>query len=81
MTAVGHTLLQHQLHQFLGGWGHILETLPEGNHGETHALQILHHLNSAPAVKGDLPDVEPLSQPLDELLDVAVMDYISLGGL
>ena len=81
MTAVGDSLLQHQLHQFLGGRGHILEALPEGNHGETHALQVLHHLHSAPAVKSDLPDVEPLIQPLDELLDVAVVDHVALGGL
>ena len=81
MTAMGDTFLQHQFHQLLGGRRHILEALSEGNHREAHALQILHHLHSTPAVEGNLPDVEPLSQPLDELFDVAVVDYISLRGL
>ena len=81
MSPMGNTLFQYQLHQFFGGRRHILEALSEGNYREPHALQILHHLHSAPAVKGDLPDVEPLSQPLDELFNVAVVDYISLRGL
>ena len=38
-------------------------------------------MDSAPAVKGDLPDVEPFPQPLNELLNVAVVDHIALGGL
>ena len=58
-----------------------LKPCPKGNHREAHALQILHHLHGSPAVEGDLPDVEPLTQPLDELFDVAVVDYISLRGL
>ena len=78
---MGDALLQHQLHQLLGGRRHILKALSEGNHRKAHALQILHHLHGAPPVKGDLPDVEPLSQPLNELFDVAVVNHISLGGL
>ena len=79
MAPMSDAFLQHQLHQLLGGRGHILEALSEGNYREPHALQILHHLHGAPAVEGDLPDVEPFSQPLDELFDVAVVDYISLS--
>ena len=60
MPAVGDFLLQHQLHQFLGWWGHILEALSERNDREAHALKVLHHLHSAPAVKGDLPNIETL---------------------
>ena len=78
---MGDALLQHQLHQLLGGWRHILKALPEGNHRESHALQILHHLHSAPAVKSNLPNVEPFSQPLDELFNVAVVNHISLCSL
>ena len=80
MTTVGDFLLQHQLHQFFGRRGHILKALPEGNHRKAHALQVLHHLYSAPAVKGDFPDIEPLAQLFDEFLDVAVMNHISLGS-
>ena len=81
MTAVGDLLLQHQLHQFLGGRGHILEALSEGDDREAHALKVLHHLHSAPAVESDLPDVELLAEPLDKLLDVAVVDDVALRGL
>ena len=81
MPAVGNALLQHQFHQFLGGWGHILEALSERNDSEAHALKVLYHLHSTPAVKSDLPDIETLTQTLDELLDVAVMNNITLGGL
>ena len=81
MPAVGNALLQHQFHQFLGGWGHILEALSERNDREAHALKVLYHLHSTPAVEGDLPDIKTLTQALDELLDVAVMNNITLGDL
>nr|DAY58904.1 MAG TPA: hypothetical protein [Caudoviricetes sp.] len=81
VTAMCHTLLQHELHQFLGRRGHVLESLTEGNDCEAHAFEILHHLHSASAVKGNLPDIEAFAQPLDELLDVAVMDDIALCSL
>ena len=74
-------LLQHQLHQLLSGRGHILEPLSERNDCEAHALKVLHHLHSAPTVEGDLPNIETLTQAFDELFDVAVVDYITLGGL
>ena len=61
MPAVGNALLQHQFHQFLGGWGHILEPLPKRNDCETHALKVLHHLHSTPAVKGDFTDIKTLT--------------------
>ena len=78
---MGDAFLQHQLHQLFGGRRHILKALPKGDYRKAHALQVLHHLHSAPAVKGNLPDVEPFSQPLDELFDVAVVNHISLCGL
>ena len=77
---MGDFLFQYQLHQFLGRRRHILKALPEGNDCEAHALQILHHLHGSPAVKGDLPDIEPLAQLLDEFLNVAVMHYIALSS-
>ena len=81
MTTVGDFLLQHQLHQFFGGRRHILEALPKGNDCKTHAFQVLHHLHSAPAVKGNLPNIEAFAQPLNEFLNVAVVNHIALGGL
>ena len=78
---MGDFLLQHQFHQFLGGRGHILESLSERNDCEAHALEVLHHLYSAPTVKSDLPNIETLTQAFDELLDVAVVNDITLGGL
>ena len=77
---MGDFFLQHQLHQFLGGRTHILKALTEGDYRKAHALKVLHHLHCAPAVEGDLPNIEPLTQLLDEFFNVAVMDHISLGG-
>ena len=68
MPAVGDALLQHQLHQLLGGRRHILKALSERNDRKAHALKVLHHLHSAPTVKGDLPDVEPLALPLPHIV-------------
>src|SRR5699024_4522074 len=73
--------LQGQLHELLGGRAHILEALTEGHHSEAHALQVLHHLHSSPAVKGNLTDVEPFSQPLDEFFDITVVDDVALRSL
>ena len=81
MSTVGNVLLQYQLHQFLGRRGHILEPLSEGNDREAHALKVLHHLHSTPAVKGDLPNIKTLTKAFDELLNIAVVNDISLGGL
>src|SRR5699024_7285516 len=80
VSAVGNSLLQHQLHPCLGRRGHILKALPEWDYRKAHALQVLHHLHSAPAVKGDFPDIEPLAQLFDEFLDIAVMNHIALGS-
>ena len=77
MAAVGEFPLQHQLHQFFGRRGHVLKALPAGDYRKTHALQVLHHLHSSLTVKGNLPDVEPLTQLLDEFLNVAVMYYVA----
>ncbi len=55
--------------------------MSKGNHCETHALQVLHHLDGSPAIEGDLPDVEPFPQPFDELFDEAVVYHVSLCGL
>ena len=81
MPAVGNALFQHQFHQLLSGRGHIFEALSKGNDREAHALKVLHHLHSAPAVKGDLPDIEAFPKALDELLDVAVVNDIAFCGL
>src|SRR5699024_867487 len=72
--------LQHQLHQFLGRRTHILKALSEWDYCKAHALQVLHHLHSAPSVKGDLTDVEPFAEVLDKFLNVAIVDHIALGG-
>ena len=81
VSTVGDLFLKHQLHQLLGGRGHIFEALSKGNDRKTHALKILHHLHSTPTVEGDLPNIETLTQAFDELFDVAVMNNIALGGL
>ena len=81
MPGVSDALLQNQLHELLGGRAHILEPLPERNDREVHALKVLHHLHGTPAVECDLTDVEPFSEALDELFDVAVMNDISFRGL
>ena len=80
VAAVGNPFFQHQLHQFLGRRGHILKALTKGNHRKAHALKVLHHLHSAPSVKGDLTNIEPFTQLLNEFFNVAVVDHISLGG-
>ena len=81
MPAVGNALFQHQLHQLLGGWGHIFEALSKWNDRKTHALKVLHHLHSAPTVKGDLSNIETLTQAFDEFLDVALVNDIAFRGL
>ena len=69
-----------QLIQFLGWRGHILKALTEGDDGKAHALQILYHLDSTPAVEGNLADVVALAKALDELLDEAVVDDVAVRG-
>ena len=81
MPSMGYPLLKHKLHQLLRRWRHILKTLPKGNNGEAHALQVLDHLDGAPAVESDLSDVVLLSEALDEFLYEAVMDHVALRGL
>lgn len=41
----------------------------------------MHHLYSAPTVKGNLTDVEMLTEAFNEFFNVAVMHNISFGGL
>ena len=81
MAAVGDPFFQGQLHQLLGGWGHILEALSERNDREAHALKVLYHLHSTPAVKSDLPDIETFPQAFDEFLDIAIVNDIAFRGL
>src|SRR5699024_7065339 len=66
MATVGDALFQRQLHQLFGGRGHILKALTEGDYRKAHALQVLHHLHGSPTVKGDLPDIELLTESFDE---------------
>ena len=80
MAAVGDFLLQRQLHELLGWRTHILKALTEGDDRKAHALKILYHLDSAPAVEGNLADVVALAKALDELLDKAVVDDITVRG-
>ena len=80
VSAMGELFIQSQAHQLLGGWGHIFEALPEGNHRKAEALQVLHHLRRTPAVKGNFPDVVLCAQLVDEGLNKAIVDDISLGG-
>ncbi len=77
MPTMGDFLFQHQFHQFFCGRRHILEALSERNNCEAHAFQVLNHLHSTPTVKGDLPNIETITQALDELLDVAVVNDIN----
>ena len=77
VAVVGEFPLQHQLHQFFGG-GHILKVLSKGNHCESHVFHVLHHLHRTPAVKGNLTDVEPLTQLFEEFLNVALTYYVAL---
>ena len=77
---MGNFLFQNKFHQFLGRRRHILEALSERHDREAHALKVLYHLYGSPAVKGDLSDVEPLSELLDELFNVSVVDDVALRG-
>ena len=81
MSAVGDAFLQYQLHQLFGRRAHILKALPEGDDRKAHTLKVLDHLDSSPAVEGNLTDIEPFSKPFDELFDISIMDYVALGGL
>lgn len=47
-------------HQFLGGWVHVFEALPEGDDGEARFFEVLAHLDRIPSVKRDLTDVQAL---------------------
>ena len=79
MPAVGDPLLKDQIHELLGRRRHIFKSLAERNNGKAHALEVLYHLDSSPAVKGDLTDIEPVPEILDELLDKSVMNDIAFG--
>ena len=78
MSTVGDLFLKHQFHQFFGGRGHILEALSERNHREAHTLKVLHHLDSAPTVKGNLTDVVAFTQAFDEFFDVTIVNDIAV---
>lgn len=47
-------------HQFLGGWFHVFEALPEGDDGEARFFEVLAHLDRIPSVERDLTDVQAL---------------------
>ena len=80
MPSVGDLFFQHQLHKLLGRRRHIFEALTEGDDREVHAFQILNHLHSSPAVKCNLADVVPFSEPLDVFFNEAVVDDIAFRG-
>ena len=81
MPAVAQLVLQHEAHQFLRRRRHILKALTEGHHGKTVVLKRLHHHGGVPSVMGDFPDVIPLAQLTDELLDKAIVDDVALCGV
>lgn len=78
---MGEPAFERELHQLLGWWAHVLEALPERDHGEAHVLKVLAHLDRAPPVEGDLADIEACAEALDEVFDVGVVDHIALRGL
>lgn len=78
MSSVGDPLFKNEVHEFLGRRGHIFKALPERDDGKAHALEVLYHLDSSPAVKRDLPDIEALTEVFDELLDEAVVDDVAV---
>ena len=47
-------------HQFLGGWVHVFEALPEGDDGEARFFEVLARLDRIPSVERDLTDVQAL---------------------
>ena len=47
-------------HQFLGGWVHVFEALPEGDDGGARFFEVLAHLDRIPSVERDLTDVQAL---------------------
>ena len=74
-------VLQNKAHQLFSWRGHILKALTEGHHGKTVVLKRLHHHGGVPPVMGDFPDVIPLAQLTDELLDKAVVNDVALRGV
>ena len=78
---MGYFLFKHQFHQLLCRRGHIFKPLSERHYCEAHALEVLHHLNRTPTVKGYLTDIETFAEFLDEFFNKAVMHYITLGCL
>ena len=80
MTSVGNSPFKGQFHEFLGGWTHILKPLSERHDRKAHTLKVLNHLYRSPTVKGNLSDVEAFTQVFNELLNVAVVNYIAFGG-
>ena len=75
------SLFKHKLHQFLGRWTHILESLSERHNGKSHAFQVLNHLYCSPTVKGNLSDVESLTKTFYEIFDVSIVNNISFRSL
>ena len=81
MPAVAQLVLQNKAHQFLRRRRHILKALTEGHHGKSVVLKRLYHHGGVPSVMGDLPDVIPLTQLADELLDKSIVDDVALRGM
>jgi len=79
MPVVGDLLLQRQLHQLFGRRRHITVALTELHQREAQPFKVLRHLHSTPAVEGDLPDVKPCPQLVDEVFDEAVVNDVALS--
>ena len=80
MPVVRDFLLQRQLHQLFGRRRHITVALTELHQREAQSLKVLRHLHRAPAVEGNLPDIEPRTQFVDEVFNETVMHDVALGG-
>lgn len=81
MSAMGDAFLEDELHKFLGRRAHVLEALPERNHSESHFSQVLNHLDGAPPVEGNLPDVVLLPQVIYEFFNKSIVDDIAFRCL
>ena len=68
-----------ELVELLGGRAHIFEALSERYDRESHPLKVLGHLHGSPSVKGNLQNMIGLAQLLDDFLDEAIVNDITLG--
>ena len=66
--------------EFLAWWGHVFESLPEGDDSEAEAFEVLAHLDGAPTVISNLANIEPEAELFDVVLDMVVAHHIAFSG-